>query len=88
MDKRTELDKAKQKVMEEEYSKSYILWEDSPIDVFGVSKEIDRIKKLVNELDVIKDILYDLHGSEEYDIDLHQMGEDVENIIKQLKGIL
>jgi|TARA_R100001530_G_scaffold136200_1_gene115753 hypothetical protein len=50
MDKRTELDKAKQKVMEEEYLKSYILWEDSPIDVFGVSKEIDRIKKLVNEL--------------------------------------
>ena len=50
MDKRTELDKAKQKVMEEEYSKSYILWEDSPIDVFGVSKEIDRIEKLVNEL--------------------------------------
>jgi len=49
---------------------------------------IKKIKKLVNELDVIKDILYDLHGSEEYDIDLHQMGEDVENIIKQLKGIL
>ena len=48
---------------------------------------MNEIKKLVNELDVIKDVLYDLHGSEKYDIDLQQMGEDIENIIKQLKGV-
>ena len=48
---------------------------------------MEVIGKVIIKLDVIKDILYELHGSEEYDIDLHQMGEDVENIIKQLKGI-
>ena len=45
------------------------------------------MKRLVTMLDIIKDELYDLHGSEKYDIDLHQMGEDVENIIKQLKEL-
>tara|TARA_R110002020_G_scaffold454862_2_gene670834 strand:- start:317 stop:466 length:150 start_codon:yes stop_codon:yes gene_type:complete len=49
---------------------------------------MNEIKKLVTELDVIKDVLYDLYASEKYDIDLHQMVEDVENIIKQLKGIV
>ena len=43
------------------------------------------MEELISKLDEVKDMLYDSHESEKYDIDLHQMGEDIENMIKQLK---